>query len=174
MFETLKKEGSFVVLPVREGGRWVTNEEYAVFIPVDMLHLTEMMMASGEYQYQNDKDPRGTFLRDSFPEMSSVFVEKKNMSKAVVTDNNSKITRPDTGQTIPAIKVSCPTRDKQYGRGNEAVFQKDLIDTILRIHPDVDIYLGDRLTPLTFIKSGKEYSLENSVAFLAEIVSWNS
>jgi hypothetical protein len=173
MFETLRKTGSFVVLPVREGGRWVTNEEYAVFLPVDMLHLTEMMMASGEYEYKSDEESRGKFLRDSFPDMGNVFVSKDLMSKAEIEDTNTSIKRPDTGDVIQAIKVSCPTRTKIYGKKGDAMFQKDMLEKILEIHPEVDLYLGDRLTPLTFIKSGSEYSLENSVAFLAEVVSWD-
>ena len=173
MFEKLKKSGSFVVLPVREGGRWVTNEEYAVFLPVDMLHLTEMMMTSGEYQYESDDEERGKFLRDTFPDMGSVFVPEDNMSRATFIDGSSTIKRPDNGNIIEAVRIECPKRKKLYGDSDEAVFQKELFDTIIKIHPEVDLYLGDRLTPLTFIKSGSKYSLDNSVAFLAEIVSWD-
>ena len=172
MFESLKKTSSFIVLPISEGSRWVTNEEYAIKIPVESMHLTEMMMVSGEYEYDSNDQERGKFLRDSFPDMNVLLTPKEMVSKAEIVSTEDTIKRPDTGDTVQTVSITSDTRTKAYGKNDVASFDKSLFVSIIDIHPNTDIYLGERLDPLIFVKAGHEYKMENVVAFLSEIVSW--
>jgi len=172
MFEKLKNDGTLIVFPLKDGGRWATNEEYALFIPVEHMHLTEMVMGSGEYEYSKEDNSKGKLVRDSYPEVEQLLIPIDKVSKATVIDNSAEVECKEQKTSTTCVLVECSTRTSKYGKNDMAAFNKELYDMIISIHPDVDIYLGDRLTPLTFIRKGEEYSLKNCVGFLAEVVNW--
>lgn len=149
MFEWLPNRQHFIVYPVENNGRWVSNRVYAVFVPAERLTLTEMMLAPGEYEFKKNGDERGVLSRDSIADMHGMLLKGLHWAgppvKGVYTAEGKK----------PQEVVYLQAVDSQ-SEEHKIMLDKDHYDLIMSIHPDTEAYIYDRIMPAYFFSPGSD------------------
>jgi hypothetical protein len=171
MIETLPRENTMIILPMKEGGRWVTDETYALFLPIDRMSLSDMVKCSGEYKFSELGDKAGEITRDTYPDVYTAVGEKAYKAKI---QSIGKPFKGETGDPLVSVEIWSDFRERLYRDrvSGMIIINKTIHDSIIDIYPDVDAHASERLKPVLFVKKGEEYNATNVIAMAMEIVTW--